>query len=290
MRYIYADEHNTFYLGRVGENDAACAVIPVQGWVATYGVGTFTLIHRRPGEAQPYPCLVTYDSGHEELHWIVSSGDLAISGEGRLEINYTVGGLIAKSCIYETWIRPALDSSATAPDPWTSWVQSVINAKNDAVAAKTAIENMQVEAQTLPTGSAATVTKTTVEGVTKLTFGLPRGQKGDDGDDGEDGNGIASAVLNADYTLTLNFTDGTSYTTTSIRGAQGPAGPQGSPGQTGPQGPQGETGPQGPAGNTLFATFSVNFTTGHLIETTPVGFSGIDFSLNNGHMEVHING
>lgn len=38
---------------------------------------------------------------------------------------------------------------------------------------------------------------------------------------GNDGNGIASAVLNADYTLTLTFTDGTSYTTSSIRGAKG---------------------------------------------------------------------
>lgn len=38
---------------------------------------------------------------------------------------------------------------------------------------------------------------------------------------GADGNGIESAVLNADYTLTLNFTNGTSYTTPSIRGAKG---------------------------------------------------------------------
>lgn len=41
---------------------------------------------------------------------------------------------------------------------------------------------------------------------------------------GEDGNGIASTVLNEDYTLTLNFDDGTSYTTPSIRGATGVAG------------------------------------------------------------------
>ena len=39
--------------------------------------------------------------------------------------------------------------------------------------------------------------------------------------DVENGNGIASAVLNDDYTLTLNFTDGTSTTTDSIRGASG---------------------------------------------------------------------
>jgi len=35
------------------------------------------------------------------------------------------------------------------------------------------------------------------------------------------GNGIASAILNDDYTLTLNFTDGTSFTSTSIRGQRG---------------------------------------------------------------------
>lgn len=48
--------------------------------------------------------------------------------------------------------------------------------------------------------------------------------------EGQDGVGIASAVLNADYTLTLNFTDGSHYTTTSIRGEQGEQGDPGAPG------------------------------------------------------------
>ena len=39
------------------------------------------------------------------------------------------------------------------------------------------------------------------------------------------GNGISSAILNNDYTLTINFTDETSYTTPSIRGMQGEIGP-----------------------------------------------------------------
>lgn len=85
----------------------------------------------------------------------------------------------------------------------------------------------------------------------------PKGETGATGPQGETGNGIASAVLNSNYTLTLNFTDGTSYTTpTSIRGATGATGPQGPQGETGPQGPQGiqgiqgETGPQGPKGDT----------------------------------------
>lgn len=72
-----------------------------------------------------------------------------------------------------------------------------------------------------------------------------QGVQGPKGDKGATGNGIASAVLNADYTLTLTFTDGTTYTTPSIRGAQGPQGIQGVQGIQGPQGPQGEQGPAG---------------------------------------------
>lgn len=44
------------------------------------------------------------------------------------------------------------------------------------------------------------------------------------GEPGPAGNGIASAVLNADYTLTLTFDDGTQYTTPSIRGEKGERG------------------------------------------------------------------
>ena len=50
---------------------------------------------------------------------------------------------------------------------------------------------------------------------------------GKNGSPGQPGNGISSAVLNADYTLTLTFDDGTSYTTPSIRGATGKEGADG---------------------------------------------------------------
>ena len=45
--------------------------------------------------------------------------------------------------------------------------------------------------------------------------------RGERGEKGDTGNGIASIVLNADYTLTIRFTDGTSVTTSSVRGAKG---------------------------------------------------------------------
>lgn len=56
------------------------------------------------------------------------------------------------------------------------------------------------------------------------------GEKGDTGATGETGNGIASAVLNADYTLTLTYTDGTTWTSGSIRGERGDKGETGTDG------------------------------------------------------------
>ena len=63
--------------------------------------------------------------------------------------------------------------------------------------------------------------------------------------EGEDGVGIASVTFNDDYTLTITLTNGNSYTSQSLRGAQGPAGQDGEDGAQGPEGPEGPEGPQG---------------------------------------------
>lgn len=114
------------------------------------------------------------------------------------------------------------------------------------------VQDMSVEAETLPPGSPLNVEKTIdpETGAVTLTFYLAPGWDGvspiiaveeitgghrvtitdaqgtrsfdvRNGTNGDDGRGIASAVMNADYTLTLTYTDGTSYTTPSLRGADG---------------------------------------------------------------------
>lgn len=105
-----------------------------------------------------------------------------------------------------------------------------------------------------------------------------KGAKGDKGDTGSQGptgatgNGIESTVLNSDYTLTITFTDGTSYTTPSIRGATGETGPQGATGATGATGPQGEQGPQGIQGEQ--GEQGVQGETGPQGATGPTGATG----------------
>lgn len=103
-----------------------------------------------------------------------------------------------------------IDPSVAEPDPaeLTSEEVRVVNAVSPHVTTERVIGSNYV-----------TVTITDIDGT--HTFRIY---------DGEDGVGIASTVLNADYTLTITYTDGTGYTTSSIRGAQGA---QGSPGQDG---------------------------------------------------------
>lgn len=101
-------------------------------------------------------------------------------------------------------------------------------AKTDAQAARDAIVNMIVEAVTLETGELATVSKSLVDNVYKLVFGLPRGETGAPGPKGATGNGISGIALKSGthapgtsdvYTITL--TDGTTFDFTVYNGANG---------------------------------------------------------------------
>lgn len=101
-------------------------------------------------------------------------------------------------------------------------------AKTDAQAARDSIVNMIVEAVTLETGKPATVSKSLVDNVYKLVFGLPRGETGATGPQGATGNGISGIALKSGthapgtsdvYTITL--TDGTTFDFEVYNGANG---------------------------------------------------------------------
>lgn len=101
-------------------------------------------------------------------------------------------------------------------------------AKTDAQAARDAIVNMIVEAVTLKTGEPATVSKSLVDNVYKLVFGLPRGDTGAQGPQGATGKGISGIALKNGthapgtsdvYTITL--TDGTTFDFEVYNGANG---------------------------------------------------------------------
>lgn len=101
-------------------------------------------------------------------------------------------------------------------------------AKTGAEDARHAIENMMVEAITLATGQPATVSKSLVDQVVKLTFGLPTGAKGNPGDKGDTGTGIQSIELTSGThapgttdTYTITLSDDSTFQFTVYNGANG---------------------------------------------------------------------
>lgn len=75
------------------------------------------------------------------------------------------------------------------------------------------------------------------------------GPQGPKGDQGERGFGISKITFNpSTFALNLQYGDGLSMTTTSLRGERGPKGDQGIQGPKGMQGPKGEPGARGDVG------------------------------------------
>ena len=89
-------------------------------------------------------------------------------------------------------------------------------AKTDAQAARDAIVNMIVEAITLASGSDATVSKSVVDNVFKLVFGIPRGNPGADA---PTITGIT--IRQTDYHMIVSLSNGTTYDAGYCRGAAG---------------------------------------------------------------------
>lgn len=76
----------------------------------------------------------------------------------------------------------ARQSAASSVNAQSHAVEAA-NSANEAHKSREAIENMEVSAASLSPDSAATVEKSVVDGKVKLTFGIPKGEKGESGDD-----------------------------------------------------------------------------------------------------------
>lgn len=158
-----------------------------------------------------------------------------------------------------------------AQDAVGEQVTAAESAKTESQAARDAILNMIVEAITLDQGAPASVEKSLVDSVYKLTFGLPKGEKGAKGDTGAQGEvgpqgetgatGATGATGPAGpaNTLTIGTVTSGIEASATITGEapnqvlnlvlkQGDKGDKGATGETGATGPQGPQGPQGEQG------------------------------------------
>ena len=109
------------------------------------------------------------------------------------------------------------------------------SAQTEAQAARDAILNMLVEAITLEQGSPATVEKSLVDSVYKLTFGLPKGEKGAKGDTGP-ANNLTIGTVTKGTEAAATITGTAPNQTLNLVLPKGDKGDKGATGETGATG------------------------------------------------------
>lgn len=137
MRTVYVQELMRLPLGKQGENGAARIVW--QGlaarYQALYGSGAFTLTAKRCGDAAAYPVAVSTEGG--DVVWLVRAADVASPGSGSCELTYTVGGAVAKSQTWSTYVAASISGDAPGEPPeepakaWFAAIQAQIGNLDD---------------------------------------------------------------------------------------------------------------------------------------------------------------
>lgn len=242
-------------IGYQGEDNRTNVVFSAAEFVNELGAGVATLLFKRPCDDEPYPVMLNSSGDGYIYLWSVTETDTQAEGYGEAQLVFTPEVGRAKSCIYKVLVHRSLTTSEVVPEPYRAWVDQVIDAAGEVeravegvpeairAALTEAKESGEFDGEDGADGVSPTVTVTPIGGGHRVTITDADGSESFDvldgakGDTGDTGTGIASIVLNADYTLTINYTDGNSYTTpVPIRGAEGAQGVPGVDGRDGSDG------------------------------------------------------
>lgn len=113
-------------IGRCEDNEATRVVFDCSGFSSAYGSGQATLLHRRSKEKISY-IVQNITQEDDTVTWTVSSDDTAFSGEGTLQLMWTVNDVVAHSVFYTTITDPSLTDSSSEPTEVKSALQLLID-------------------------------------------------------------------------------------------------------------------------------------------------------------------
>ena len=136
-------------IGKRGENAAEEITFDFTPWYEKYGDGTLVLLIQRHGEKVIYPVELTQNG--PMATWTVSATDTAIKGIGKASLQYTVGDVIKKGRTFRFNVEDSLTPSGTAPEPYSNYVEQVLEAEQSAEAsAEAAAQSAEEAAQYRP--------------------------------------------------------------------------------------------------------------------------------------------
>lgn len=263
MITINANLREPIFLRHAGEENALRVAFDLQEFEAHWPGGVPALLVRRPissMDAAAYPVPLSVEG--RTAFWTVSASDTECSGYGKAQLQWRVGGTLAKSCVYDTVCAPSLLAGDAPPDaPSKAWFEAIQTQIGDLSKLTTkAKENLVAainEAARTGGGSGGGTIDMRVsggyiqysnDGVTwenLIAVSDLKGEAGPQGIPGADGAQGPKGDPGPQGVPGEKGADGAKGET-GPRGAAGERGPQGIPGETGPQG---ERGPQGPKGD-----------------------------------------
>lgn len=130
---VNAPVRKPLFEGVQGENESRSIQFDITPWVEELGDGAVTATAKRPQDSQPYPVTVTKVGNI--VTWKPTSTDTAFAGVGSFQLEYTVGSVLAKTCIWSTMVAPSLDPAGDPPDPYDNWLAEMRQIAADAIQA-----------------------------------------------------------------------------------------------------------------------------------------------------------
>lgn len=127
MITINANLREPIFLRHAGEENALRVAFDLQEFEAHWPGGVPALLVRRPissMDAAAYPVPLSVDG--KTAFWNVSASDTECSGYGKAQLQWRVGGTLAKSCVYDTVCAPSLIAGDAPPDaPSKAWFEAI---------------------------------------------------------------------------------------------------------------------------------------------------------------------
>ena len=127
MITVNASRREPICLRHQGENGAMRVAFPLSAFETDWPGGTPLLLVQRPRasrDTEAYPVALSVD-GHT-AYWTVSASDVEYSGYGKVQLQWRVEDVLAKSCIYDTVCVPSLHAGAEPPDePSKRWFDAI---------------------------------------------------------------------------------------------------------------------------------------------------------------------
>ena len=109
----------TLHIGYEGENDYTSVRIDAGSVFAEYPEAVATM-KVQPPKGNMYPVIVSREG--DIVVWNVKDSDTASNGNGEIQLTFTEGTVVRKSCTGKTIVHRSLKATGPAPDPVQEWV------------------------------------------------------------------------------------------------------------------------------------------------------------------------